>query len=142
MGDTGLLCAACMDNIQFAILQGAVDMNMGSILENVIAQQLTANGFHLNYYNSKKNGELDFVLQNGMDIDLLEVKSGNDYHRHAALNKVRRIEAWHFNRSMVLCKGNLETTDGIQYVPWYMCMFITPKQPPKKLLVEIDVSGL
>ena len=142
MGDTGLLCAACMDNIQFAILQGAVDINMGSILENAIAQQLTANGFRLNYYNSKKNGELDFVLQNGMHIDLIEVKSGNDYHRHAALDKVRRIEAWHFNRSIVLCKGNLEMTDGIQNMPWYMCRFLTPKQPPKELLVDIDISGL
>ena len=35
MGDTGLLCASCMENIQFELLQGNMDVNMGSILENV-----------------------------------------------------------------------------------------------------------
>ena len=38
MGDTGLLCASCMENIQFELLQGNMDVNMGSILENVFAQ--------------------------------------------------------------------------------------------------------
>ena len=32
MGDTGLLCAACMENIQFAILNGELEINMGSTL--------------------------------------------------------------------------------------------------------------
>lgn len=33
MGDTGLLCASCMENIQFELLQGNMEVNMGSILE-------------------------------------------------------------------------------------------------------------
>ena len=37
MGDTGLLCAACMENIQFDLLMGNMDVNMGSILENLMA---------------------------------------------------------------------------------------------------------
>ena len=56
MGDTGLLCAACMENIQFDILQGNLDVNMGSILENLVAQQLAANGFNINYYDNKRIG--------------------------------------------------------------------------------------
>ncbi len=40
MGDTGLLCASCMENIQFELLQGNMDVNMGSILENVFAQSI------------------------------------------------------------------------------------------------------
>lgn len=78
MGDTGLLCAACMENVQFEILNGALQINMGSILENVVAQQLKCNGFQLNYYDGKKTGEIDFVIQNGMGIELIEAKSGND----------------------------------------------------------------
>lgn len=35
--DTGLLTAASMQNIQFDLLQGNVDVNLGSILENVFA---------------------------------------------------------------------------------------------------------
>ena len=49
MGDVGLLCAACMENIQFDILQGNLDLNLGSILENVMAQQIKSNGFALYY---------------------------------------------------------------------------------------------
>lgn len=45
MGDTGLLCASCMENIQFELLQGNMEVNMGSILENVFAQAIKSNGF-------------------------------------------------------------------------------------------------
>ena len=41
MGDTGLLCASCMENIQFELLQGNMEVNMGSILENVLAGERT-----------------------------------------------------------------------------------------------------
>ena len=49
MGDVGLLCAACMENVQLAILQGDLEINMGSILENVIAQQIKSAGFALHF---------------------------------------------------------------------------------------------
>lgn len=68
-----------MENVQFALLHGDLQINMGSILENVVAQELKAHGFQLNYYDGKKTGEIDFVLQNGMQVDLLEVKSGKDF---------------------------------------------------------------
>ena len=74
MNDVGLLCAACMDNIQLDILKGDLSINMGSILENVMAQQLKAQGFSLYYYDSTKIGELDFVVQNGKHIEVLEIK--------------------------------------------------------------------
>lgn len=73
--DTGLLAAASMQNIQFDILQGNVEVNPGSVLENLFAQQLHANGFALRYYNSKRLGEVDFVIQNGRDITPIEIKS-------------------------------------------------------------------
>jgi len=142
MGDTGLLCAACMENIQFDILSGNLDINMGSILENIIAQQLKSNGFSLNYFDSKKYGELDFVVQNGMHTDLIEVKSGKDYKIHSALNKVRHVENWKTDKSYVLCRGNIEQSGGIAYLPWYMVMFIKPATPPKEMIFEVDISRL
>ena len=142
MGDTGLLCAACMENIQFDILSGNLDINMGSILENMIAQQLKSNGFSLNYFDSKKYGELDFVVQSGMHTDLIEVKSGKDYKIHSALNKVRHVENWKTDKSYVLCRGNIEQTDGITYLPWYMVMFLKPAAPPKEMIFEVDISKL
>lgn len=142
MGDTGLLCAACMDNVQFGLLNGDLQINMGSILENVIAQQLKANGFSLNYYDGKKTGEIDFVIQNGMGIELLEAKSGNDYRLHSALDKIRKVEGWRFECAKVFCKGNVEKENGIQYYPWYMVMFMTVKQGPKEMKYEVDLSAL
>lgn len=142
MSDTGLLCAASMENVQFGILNCDLQINMGSILENMIAQQLKANGFFLNYFDSKRYGEIDFVIQNGMSIELIEAKSGNDYKKHSALTKVMGIEEWEFQRATVLCKGNIETVNGVHYLPWYMIMFMTSYQPPKEMKYELDLSAL
>ncbi len=131
-----------MENVQFGILNGDLQINMGSILENMMAQQLKSNGFHINYYDSKKTGEIDFVVQNGMGIELIEVKSGNDFKKHSALEKIRQIENWQFNKSIVFCKGNVKIEDDIYYYPWYMIMFMTAYQAPNKMIYEIDLSAL
>lgn len=142
MGDTGLLCASCMENIQFELLQGNMEVNMGSILENVFAQAIKSNGFSLNYFDSKKYGELDFVIQNGLKVDILEIKSGNDYKKHSALNKVTVVEKWTFGRKIVFCKGNVEKEENIEYFPWYMVMFYQREKEPEGFIYEVDLSGL
>lgn len=142
MGDTGLLCAACMENIQFALLNGNMEVNMGSILENVFAQIIKSNGFSLNYFESKKYGELDFVIQNGMEVDLLEIKSGKDYKKHFALSKVSSVENWEFGRKIIFCSGNVEEEEGMEYLPWYLAMFYQVNKEPKEYKYEVDLSGL
>lgn len=141
-GDTGLLCALSMDDIQFSILQGELNVNMGSILENVMAQIFTANGFSLHYFDSKKVGELDFVLQEGTAIDLVEIKSGKDYKKHAALDKVLKVEEWKAKRAIVFCSDNVQVEDGILYLPWYMAMFFRLEQISKGLIYKVDLSCL
>lgn len=142
MNDTGLLCAACMKNIQFDILQGNVAVNMGSILENLFAQAIKCNGFSLNYYESKKYGEIDFVVQNGMMIDLIEIKSGNDYTKHPALDNMIKTDNWSFGEKIVLCKGNIRKQGEILYLPWYMIMFYRPDPVPEGYIYEVDLSAL
>lgn len=142
MGDTGLLCALSMDNIQFSILQGDLSVNLGSVLENVMSQMFKANGFLLHCFDTKKYGELDFVLQDGTAIDLVEIKSGNDYKKHAALNKVMKVDEWKAKQAIVFCKGNVEEEDGILYLPWYMAIFFKQEQIPEGLTYEVDLSGL
>lgn len=142
MNDVGLLCAACMENVQFDILNGDLDVNLGSILENVMAQQLKANGFSLRYFDSKKYGELDFVIQNGLKTRLVEIKSGSDYKKHKALDNVCAVSEWTFESSTVFCKGNIETENGIDYLPWYMILFFRPDQMPEEFKYEIDLSAL
>ncbi len=132
MGDVGLLCAACMDNVQFAILQGSLSTNMGSILENVMAQQLCCNGLNLHFFDAKKYGELDFVVQNGLHVELIEVKSGEDYKRHPSLDKALVVEEWKTEKAYVLCPDNVETGDGVAHLLWYMVRFLKPVELPKE----------
>ncbi|NBK90750.1 DUF4143 domain-containing protein [bacterium 1XD21-13] len=140
--DTGLLCAACMENIQLDLLQGNMKINMGSILENMMAQQLKANGFSLNYFDTKKIGELDFLVSKGMKVLQIEVKSGNNYKKHPALNRIKAVEVWKNNPSYVFCKGNIETENGITYLPWYEVMFLRQEEIPLNIIYEVDISKL
>ena len=87
-------------------------------------------------------GEIDFVIQNGMGTELVEVKSGNDYKTHSALNKIRNTEGWKFRKASVFCKGNVELENGVLYYPWYMILFAKPFQAPKEMKYEIDLSAL
>ena len=142
MSDTGLLCAAAMGNAQYQLLRGDFETNMGSITENVIAQELRSNGFDLYYFNSNRHGEVDFVVQNGSQIMPIEVKSGNDYRRHKALDNLLAVDEWKFGEAFVLCKGNIDRKDRITYMPLYMSMFLKPAALPEKLIHKVDLSAL
>ena len=142
MNDVGLLCASCMENIQFDLLMGNVEINRGSILENAFAQNLKSNGFELHYYDSKKIGELDFVLQKGLHTELVEIKSGNNYKKHLAMDHAMKVEQWEFEQSIVFSKSNVEKEADVLYLPWYMILFFMQEKEPEKLIYEIDLSGL
>ena len=142
MNDVGLLCAACMENVQYDLLNGDLNVNLGSILENIVAQQLKANGYDLYYFDTKKYGEVDFVVSGGIHTRLIEVKSGNDYKKHNALDRIRSVSEWTFRDSIVLCKGNLEAGKDIVYLPWYMMIFVCPDTPPQGLIYQVDLSAL
>ena len=82
--DVGLLTGSFLKKTALDVLDGNPDINYGSIYENAVAQELRAHGFDLYYYNSKKLGELDFLIQDRNDHVLpIEVKSGKSYKRIA-----------------------------------------------------------
>ncbi len=142
MNDVGLLCAAGMDNIQFDLLNGNVGVNMGSILENVFAQNLKSNGFDLHYFDSKKVGELDFVLKKGLKVSLIEIKSGNDFKKHPSINHALEVDNWKFDESIVFSKSNVEKGEKVTYLPWYMVIFFTQPRVIGKMIYEVDLSGI
>ena len=139
LNDTGLLCAMSTSNVQFDILQGKLDINLGSILENLIAQCLVANGFSLRYFDRKNLGELDFIIQKGNGAVALEIKSGKDYHRHAALDNVIANKEWKLQNGLVFCIGNIETAGKITYLPLYMIQFLKQEAMPESLVVQVDI---
>ncbi len=122
--DVGLLASQYAGGIQLQILQGDVCINNGAIYENAVAQELHAHSWKLRYFNSKKQGEVDFLLEQDSEIIPLEVKSGKDYQRHVALNNLLSNEQYHIRRAIVLSNDNVSTIGNVLYIPIYMTMFI------------------
>ena len=83
--DVGILTNQYSDQVKIAILNKEKSINNGALFENVVAQELLANGFNLYYFNNKKQGELDFVIELDGKVTPLEIKSGKDYKKHSAL---------------------------------------------------------
>ncbi|NEG88522.1 ATP-binding protein [Bifidobacterium aerophilum] len=142
MGDTGLLCAATMDNAQFALLQGDLETNMGSITESIVSQELTTQGFVPHYFDSKQYGAVDFLVQSGTRVIPVEVKSGNDWTKHKALDNVLQVREWGLDEAYVLCKGNIAEDGPITYLPLYMTMFLQPERLPESMPFTVDLSAL
>lgn len=136
--DVGLLAAQYSNGIQLQILQGDVNINFGAIYENVVAQELHAHGWNLYYFNSKKQGEVDFLLEEGSEIIPLEVKSGKNYSIHHALNNILGNEEYSIHKAYVLCNDNVKIVGGITYLPIYMVMFIKHTTISSPLIYRID----
>jgi len=128
--DVGLLAYQYANGIQFRILSGEVNINFGSIYENAVAQELLAQGFdQLYYFNSKKQGEVDFVIEVGDGTVLpIEVKSGKDYEYHHALANILDNEEYNLGKAIVLCNDNVSVRGKKNYLPIYMATFIRKKQ--------------
>lgn len=140
--DVGLLACQYSDGIQLKILTGDDSINYGAIYENVVAQELLAHGFEEQYYyNSKKMGEVDFVLEHNGNVLPIEVKSGKDYLRHRALNNILECQEYTIPEAIVLCNDNLSVVGKVKYVPIYMMMFIY-KEQVSNVKFKLDLTGL
>lgn len=53
----------------------------------------------------------------------IEVKSGKDYKRHAALNNLVNNDELKFEKGIVYNNSNLKKVDKVLYLPIYMIMF-------------------
>ena len=146
LSDVGLLAAMYGGNIQTAVLSNAPSINFGSIYENLVAQELCAHGFSkdkhfLYYYNNKKIGEVDFIVEYDNRVVPVEVKSGKDYERHIALNNLLDIKDFDINEAYVFCSSNLFVKDKVVYYPIYMIAFFEQVQVEDKVF-KLDLSGL
>ena len=142
LSDVGLLASMYMNDIQIKILNREKDINFGSIYENVAAQELKAHGFSLYYFNNKKQGELDFVIERDGEVLPIEIKSGKDYSKHAALNHVLKNPRYHISEGYVFYNGNVICQEKVTYYPVYMLMFVKNKEMKEKFIYKLDLSGL
>lgn len=70
--DVGLLTSRYSNQVKMSILNKDKAINNGALFENVVAQELLAKGHKEYYFNSKKQGELDFVIE--LDLSGLKDK--------------------------------------------------------------------
>lgn len=142
LSDVGLLAARYMNGLQVKILKKEKDINFGAIYENVAAQELKAHGFELYYFNSKKHGELDFVIEYKDRILPIEIKSGKGYTRHAALNHVLSTANYGIEKAFVFCNENVRADENVTYYPIYMLMFLEKESESEDFIYKPDFSVL
>lgn len=133
MSDVGLLASQYAANIAIDLLTGKTEINYGAIYENFAAQELRAHGYSLYYFNNKKQGELDFVVEDRGEVLPIEIKSGKDYKRHNALSNVMSNEEYSIPRAIVFSNGNVEVVGRISYFPIYMLMYLQPETLEKAI---------
>ncbi len=126
MNDVGLLtCLLYGTNIN-AVLQDEKSVNLGSVYETVVAQELAAHGFRLHYYDNKKKGEVDFLVDDYPNLTVLpvEVKSGKDYAVHGALDKFLATNDYNVRKAVVFSNEmDVVEKNGVLHLPVYYCMF-------------------
>ena len=106
-----------------------------------VAQELVAHGFEPYYYNSKKRGEIDFVIENNGKVLPIEVKSVKDYVYHRALSNIMDCEEYDLPEALVLNNDNLTVEGRISYLPVYMVMFLE-KEKLAARTYKIELNGL
>lgn len=126
--DVGILTNLLFKTNVLPILNTDKNINLGSVYEHACATELKAHEHNLFYFDSKKVGEVDFLIN---DYELLsavaiEIKSGNDQNNFRALPKLidkngqyKLAKGYVFgNKNIVKQEGNLTT------LPIYLIMFV------------------
>ena len=137
MADTGLLISHAFDEngivseeIYKKLLFDKLECNKGMIVENLVAQMLTAAGHKLYFYSNPSRDEvsermeIDFLIAKSKissrhNISPIEVKSGKNYTL-TSMTKFRNKYAEQTDTPYVLHTGDLKEADGITYLPLYM----------------------
>ena len=122
MNDIGILnYITCDKNIRLLLLKENMIINYGSIYENFVAEELNSHNYeNIYYYNNKKNGEIDFVIEKNGKVIPIEVKSGKNYKRHTAINNVLKINNYNIDEVIVFNNENVNRKDRVLYLPIYM----------------------
>ena len=129
INDVGILTNIFFGTNIRAIMDDVPSINLGSVYETVVAQELRAHGFNLFYYDNKKVGEVDFLIDDIENLSVLplEIKSGKDYKVHSALDKFLQIKEYNIHKAFVFSNAQqVEVKNGIVYLPIYYIACVEP----------------
>ena len=127
LNDVGLLTHLLYGLNVNSVLQDIRSINLGTVYESVVAQELQAHGFALHYYDNKKKGEVDFLIDDYERLQVLplEIKSGKDYTEHSALSKFLEAPEYGIERAIVFSnEREIYKKKGVTYMPVYYSMFL------------------
>lgn len=127
MNDPGILSALLFDSDAQSILDDKPSINLGSLYESGVASQLKALDLGLFYYDNKKKGEVDFLINDkGQQTILpLEVKSGKDYKVHSAIDNFMETPDYAIKKACVLSNHReVESNGNILHIPIYYTPFL------------------
>ena len=132
LNDVGMLSGMLYHNNIRPILDDVRSINLGSVYESVVAQELRAHGHKLFYYDNRKQGEVDYLVDDytAMSAHPIEVKSGKDYTVHSALNNLLKNPDYNIQAATVISNEREIRQDGKRtYMPVYLVMFMAVDAP-------------
>lgn len=127
MNDVGLLTNILYKNNINSVLNDTSGINLGAVYETVVAQELKSHGHELFYYDRKKIGEVDYLIDDydSLSITPIEIKSGKDFTNFKALPKLVNNENYHIKNAYVFSNfKDVKVIDNITYMPIYYIMFL------------------
>ncbi len=131
MSDTGMLSHMIGRTALRAIYEDDDRFNQGALMENVVAECLMKSGIPRYYYKQDKGEgmmELDFVVEIGSEVAVLEVKSGKD-RTAPSISKVARFHP--VDRRIVFERSNISVDgDGMEHYPLFAAAFIDEMESP------------
>ena len=136
MNDTGLMISHAFDErgivseqLYQKILKDKLEINAGMLMENIVAQMLTAIGCKLFFYSNasrvkEDRMEIDFFISKKAitsrhNISPIEVKSATGFST-VSLEKCIKKYASHMAQAYVVHTGDLDKEGKYLYIPLYM----------------------
>ena len=110
------------------LLRGRLNVNLGMVFENMVAQELTMTGHSLVFAKFEHDDsdylqEVDFVIPEGGKVIPVECKSGVST-RHVSLDRFLNKYGKSVKHAYVVHGKDLRVDGDITYIPIYMTMFI------------------
>lgn len=139
--DIGLLTSEYPVETKMELINKNSEINNGAHFENVVAQQLVANGLTPYFCKRKNLGELDFIVELDGKVIPIEVKSGKSYKSHKSLNNFLDVQDYHLQKAYVLSCGNIEKEGNIIYLPIYMS-YLIKKEKMQSMIINLDMGDL
>ena len=142
LNDVGLLTYLLYGLNINAVLQDERSINLGTVYESVVAQELRAHGYRLYYYDNKKKGEVDYLINDYSTAQVLplEIKSGKDYKEHSALSKFLNEKEYNIHQAIVFSnEPRVRQDKGIWYMPIYYVMFLQKSQAEQIILPTLEM---